>query len=134
MAQSFLVDEPGVTAHVGLTDTGTTNKHGTFAVFCFPFSPQHCIIGSSECVQTSEAGQKTDVFHTISSQIMRLLPCRLLALPLCNCTMGERQWSKDKCKLVCFWKSAKNFTPSKEVFLKIQKVSPSKGAGWVKGV
>lgn len=119
---------------MGLRDTGTTNKHGRFAVFCFPFAPQHCIIGSSGCVQTSEAGQKTDVFHTISSQIMRLLPCMLLApCYFLQSTMREIQWRKDKCKLFCFCKSTKNSTRSKEVFLQIQKVLPLKGARWVKG-
>lgn len=67
---------------MGLRATRTASNQGRFAVFCCPFSSQHCLIGSSECVQTSEARQKTDVFHTISSQIMRLFPCMLLALPL----------------------------------------------------
>lgn len=63
-------------------------------------------------------------------------PMHAASTPSRSClwsTMGERQWRKDRCELFYFCKSVKKFTPSKEVFLQIQKVSPPKGAGLAKG-
>lgn len=135
MANHFLLMNWGLLRLWGWEPLGQPTSKADLLCFVvlFPLStaPLEAMCFQFECVQTRETRQKTDVFHTISSQIMSLFLCMLLALLhlLLSAKYNGRETIKKKqmCNYSVYVKVGKISLHCKEVFkpmglfLQIQK-------------